>query len=115
MFAVHSFDSSDFWKTVGAITEVPMLVHRDNDSYIEWAEPIPEGDPAHVVVCVQSLEEAKQVAVALNAATLPATISEAENYSAQNREWNKGLSGWGEWLRLARPDLFRGRKHLLND
>lgn len=114
MFAVHSFDASAFWSAVGSVTKTPMLVRRDNDSYIEWAEPIPEGDPAHVVVCVGSLDDAKRVAAALNASGLPATITESADYSALEREWNRGLFGWAEWLRAARTDLFESRKHLLN-
>lgn len=117
MFAIHSFDASAFWSAVGALAKMPMLVYRDNDSYIEWAEPIAEGDPAHVVACVGSMDEAKRVATALNDAGLPATITKAADYSVAEREWNKGLFGWAEWLRVARTDLFesRSREHLLND
>lgn len=117
MFAIHSFDASALWSAVGALAKIPMLVRRENDSYIEWAEPIVEDDPAHVVVCVGTLDEAKRVATALNDAGLPATITKAADYSVSERTWNTGLFGWAEWLRDARTDLFesRSREHLLND
>ena len=91
MAAPETFASLDMMTSAMTITIA-------RDSYAQWGEEAGPGQDLHVLIGVDTIEEAENVVRALNMNRCPATVTDHEDWSAEDHNIEVAYT-WEAWMR----------------
>lgn len=97
VFAVHTVEEEESFSALSALRGTTMTITFAGDSYVVWGEEAGPEQARHMVIGVDTVEDATAVVSSLNTRMLPATVTSHEDWAEVVEPVHVDYT-WGQWM-----------------